>query len=384
MEIDRRSLICGGAVALAMPSSWAASGAAEFISAGRHADGNYIIALLDQAGRIIEEIPLAGRAHDIAWSPNAGVAVAFARQPGRFALAFSPSQANQPTLFTPPDDRCFFGHGVFTADGRLLYATENDLDSGAGRIGVYDATAAFARVGELSSGGVGPHEVLLLADDRTLAVANGGYETLPATGRQAIDIASMRPSLVFLDRLTGEVRVAHELPSALRPLSIRHLAAAPDGRVWFGGQWEGSADATPEIIGSAGMDYPVRLLTPKAPLGVSLKGYIGSVAISRDGATLAASAPRAGRSLFIDVASGVVVHELHLPDACGLASTDKGFTVSSGHGRVVGCQADGGEFSLAASLGVAFDNHLRWLRTLSAALAAPPTSARSERDGLST
>lgn len=370
MAIDRRTVLVGCVVALggglaSRISAAAAAGAPEqapYASACRREDGSYAVALLDKAGRIVGELPLAGRAHDIAWHAATGVAVAFARQPGRFALAFSPAGAFPPRLFAPPDNRCFFGHGAFSPDGRLLFTTENDIDEGIGRLGVYDAKAGFARIGELTSSGIGPHELVLLGDGRTLAVANGGYETLPATGRQPIDIASMRPSLAFVDSTNGDVKAHHELPQALRALSIRHLAVDARNRVWFGGQWEGNADAMPEVIGSASLDRPLALIAPPRPLARQLKGYIGSIVASRDGTMLAASAPRTGRTVIVDAETGCPRAEISLADGCGVAALADGFIVSSGHGVLVEHHDGKADATLARLPDIAFDNHLRLLK----------------------
>ena len=40
------------------------------------------------------------------------------------------------------EGRHFFGHGVFSPDGKLLYATENDFEAARGVIGVYDVRPA--------------------------------------------------------------------------------------------------------------------------------------------------------------------------------------------------------------------------------------------------
>ena len=366
MAIDRRQALVGGAICLvigAMRPAWAAvpgSTDTVYASACRLADGRHAVAFLDAAGNVFRRIPVASRAHDIACSPPGGLAVLFARQPGEFALAFAPDGRREPVLFAPPENRCFFGHGAFSPDGRLLYATENDIDGGKGLLGVYDATASFRRIGELETGGVGPHEVILLADRRTLAVANGGYETLPATGRTPVDLGGMKPSLVFLDLATGTIIARHEPQAGQRLLSIRHLAEDARGRVWFGGQWEGGADETPEVIGWARAGDRLNTFTARGASGSALRGYIGSVAASRNGRLIAASAPRAGRVVVIDAEAMAVSRILELPDACGLAPNGaEGIVVSTGFGRLVDSGTDGAATTLAEHAGLAFDNHLR-------------------------
>jgi hypothetical protein len=372
MAIDRRTLLIGAAVVVAAGRRGIAAALPQdaevrLVSACQRADGSHAIALLSREGRILREVPLRGRGHDIAFDPGSGRAVAFARQPGLFAVAFDVSGETRapraPVVFAPPENRCLFGHGLFSPDGRLLYATENDLDSGEGRLGIYDAHAGFARIGELSTFGVGPHEVILLRDGRTLAIANGGYEMRPDTGRIRIDVEAMQPSLVFVDRLSGELITEHRLPAALNALSIRHLAAGPGGTtttVWFGAQWEGDMAAIPELIGCAGRDSPIRLVTPASPLGRALKGYVGSVAISRDGSVVAASAPRAGRIVFVDPATATVRATTTLADGCGIAGIGgDSFAASSGLGVLQFARAGAAPDFSETLPGVAFDNHMR-------------------------
>jgi hypothetical protein len=118
--------------------------------------------------------------------------------------------------------------------------------------------------------------------------------------------------------------------------------------------------AVPELIGCAGRDTPIRLVTPSAPLGRALKGYVGSVVVSRDGSVIAASAPRAGRIVFVDQATGAVRGTTTLADGCGLAALDDDvFAASSGLGVLQFARAGGTpDFSETLS-GIAFDNHMR-------------------------
>jgi len=364
MAIDRRHFLIGALVTLgAARDVMAAEGmaaAAVYVSAARRADGTYAVLLLAEDGRIFREIPLSGRGHDIAIDRASRRAVVFARRPGFFAVAFDLDGKGTPAVFAPPPNRHFYGHGAFSRDGRLIYASEHDIDTGDGVIGIYDATGGWRRVGEFPSYGVGPHETILLADGATLAVANGGFGSDPSTGRETVDLAGMEPNMAFVDVATGALKAAHGLPAEINMLSVRHLAAAPQGEVWFGGQWQGGLEDSPELIGRASLDRPITILAPERPLGIALKGYIGSVAMSLDGRYLAASAPRAGRIVYADTETGRIVHEIAIDDGCGIAgSGGPEFAMSSGHG-VVRFEHDGRQApEMLSFTGTEFDNHLR-------------------------
>jgi len=51
--------------------------------------------------------------------------------------------------FTSKPYRHFFGHGVFSADGKLLYTTDNDYQNARGMIG---ATDGYKQIVDLATG----------------------------------------------------------------------------------------------------------------------------------------------------------------------------------------------------------------------------------------
>ncbi len=367
MVIDRRQFIVGSSLSMAsalwpLPASdaFAADQKTLLIAACRRADGGFSLLVLTPDGEIIRSIPLNGRGHDVALYRPTGDVVAFARRPGRFALAFNLQNATAPTVFTPPSDRHFYGHGTFSLDGRLLFATENDFDNARGLIGIYDASDKFARIGEFESHGLGPHDMLLLEDGKTLVVANGGIETHPESGRTKLNVTTMKPSLCFIDAATGDLMTRHTLPQDNHQLSIRHLTANQNGDVWFGGQWEGRRNAAPGLVGTAGVDKPLSLLDGAQDVSAQLRVYIGSVALSGDGRWLAASAPRAGKIVYFDINSPGTWRQTQIKDASGIAALkDTGFVVSSGDGLLCHAGAETGLEKTHAVNGIAFDNHVR-------------------------
>jgi uncharacterized protein len=325
----------------------------------QHPDGTYAAALLGEDGGLISTIPLPDRGHDVTFSPAAGRAVVFARQPGTFAVVFDPAGREAPVTIPSVEGRHFFGHGVFSTDGRLLYATENDFDAGEGMIGVYDVTRGYARIGEFPTNGVGPHEVLLMPDGKTLAIANGGIETHPDFGRAELNLETMEPSLAFVDAPTGDLIELLKLDAELRQLSIRHMAVDARKRVWFGCQFRGDVRQTPQLVGYATLDGDIRLIElPPDTLG-ALRNYVGSVAASANGELIAVSSPEGDSILAIDAAALRATATLTLRDGCGLAPDGRGFLASSGEGELTGFA---GSTTASRQLAIKFDNHLRLFR----------------------
>ena len=186
------------------------------------------------------------------YDPIARRSVVFARQPGTFAVVFDHAGRTPPVTI---QQRRPAGTSSAMASSRptaaLLYATENDFDNAAGMIGVYDATGGFARIGEFPTHGIGPARNAAARRRRTLAVANGGIETHPDFGRAKLNYPTMKPSFVFVDRVTGDLIEKHELPPELHQLSIRHMDIDVTGAVWFGCQHEGPATERPPLVGRA-------------------------------------------------------------------------------------------------------------------------------------
>ncbi len=331
-----------------------------FVSAAKRADSSYSVLLLSQSGAVVREIPMTARGHDVALHALSGNAVVFARRPGTFAVAFNVHHATKPQIFTAHADRHFYGHGAFSRDGRRLYVAENDIPGARGVIGIYDVGGRYKKIGEHPSHGLGPHEIILLSDGKTLAVANGGLDTVPEAGRENLNLDDMQPSLTFVDCETGDLRAKHTLPVQLQQLSIRHIAADATDRVWFGAQWEGAQSETPQLVGSAGRELSIQLVGPEPGGAPDLKGYIGSMSASRDGRIIAASAPKAGRVIYIDAASGTIKGTSVLKDACGIAGEhDDAFAATSGFGVLRQEHAGAAVISETQLAGIAFDNHLR-------------------------
>ena len=370
MAIERRAalrLLAGGLAGSLLPAPFRAEaagrGAPLYLSARVDASGGYRASGFLADGARVFDLPLPGRGHSFAVRPDGSAAVHFARRPGRFALVLDLVRGTITQTVETPANRHFYGHGVFSQGGRLLYATENDCDGERGVIGVYDATRGYRRIGELPSHGIGPHEIALLSDGKTLVVANGGIATHPDLPRVKLNLPTMTPSLCFVDRKSGALRRELTLDPALHQLSIRHLAVGPDDTVAAAMQYEGLAhDRVPLVALQRGLG-PLRLLHGPPNVIRAMKNYCGSVCFDPSGHTIAVSAPRGNLVTFWDVGTGGYLSSADVSDGCGVApGTRPGeFLASSGRGGVVVIDARSGTTRPLAVAGLEaarWDNHL--------------------------
>ncbi|WP_164924568.1 DUF1513 domain-containing protein [Sinorhizobium fredii] len=332
--IDRRSFVkMAGAVWMATLGSRGAFALertdAVFASAFMAPDGGYGIATLTEAGEIVERTVLPARAHGMAFSPATRRAVAFARRPGTYAMILATDGTAEPIVITAAEGRHFFGHGCFSADGRLLYATENDFSANRGMIGVYDGTRGFARIGEFPTYGIGPHDMTLAPEGGTLVIANGGIETHPDFGRTKLNLDRMEPSLTLVDTATGALIEKHGLPAELRQLSTRHVDIGADGRIWFACQYEGARDDLPPLVGHCAKGEKLTFVPLPESTTAALANYVGAIAVNRREGLVGLTSPKGNVAVTLDAKTGSVVKEERVADAAGVAAAKPGFAVSS-------------------------------------------------------
>lgn len=363
--LSRRAVLSGLGAASLLPllgrRAFAATQTRLYLNAYGES-GAFGLAGFDADGLIRYRLPLPGRGHSFAKRDDGRIAVAFSRRPGDYALVFDPVSGTALHFIPAAEDRNFCGHGAFSADGKLLFATEAVGATGDGVVGIYDAAAGWMRIGEVSTHGLDPHEVRLMPDGRTLVVANGGILMRADMPRLKLNIPDMDPSLVYLDARDGslvrQVRPAHQL----RQLSIRHIAIDRRGRVAVAMQYEGpETDRVPLValhdapVGAGRLDY----LPMPEDQRAAMRQYCGSAAMDDSGRFLAVSSPRGNRLLVWDLDRLALVRVGEARDVCGLApQAETGFMVSNGLGRMYRLADSGRMETVAQAERLQWDNHM--------------------------
>ena len=353
------------------PPSLSATGArtqptTRILGTRRDAKGSYHCTGFDPAGRIWLDVPLPDRAHGIAVTPDGRQAAVFSRRPGDYLFILDLDSGRTVRQQKAAPGRFFNGHGVFI--DHTLYVSETSTTEpesrypqGTGLIGVYDATQEFRRVAEFASHGLDPHDIRAV-DSNTLVVANGGLLTHPDAPRVKLNLATMQPSIAYLDAKSGHLISSHQLAPELHQLSIRHLAITADQTVVVAMQYEGPSMHRPPLVAFHRQgESALRLqMLPESWLA-SMRNYCGSVAVDADGTHFAISSPRGGCVLVCKSTDGAPLHTLSVADGCGIAPDGQsaGFIISSGLGGMFRTRAQ----SSGSLIGEPFDtshwdNHL--------------------------
>ncbi|MDV7340238.1 DUF1513 domain-containing protein [Terasakiella sp. A23] len=284
------------------------------------------------------------RLHGISLNTSQNLIIAPARRPDTALYVFEMAERTMQVV-TATKGRHYYGHGVFDEVEPHYYTTENDYQNERGVIGIYEFKHGFKRIGEWSSGGIGPHQILQF--EKHLIVANGGILTYPEMGRAKLNIDSMAPNLTYINTDTGQIEQKVRLPADLHKLSIRHIDVNAKGEVFIALQDQLFSRSDVPLVWKVSINGVASPL-PAPESGWNIfKGYIGS--ISAVGDTVCATSPR-GNVAYIWQKNPLRIDQ---NDICGIAPTGTdSFLFSAGDGTLRDLT---GRISKQA---LHFDNHL--------------------------
>ncbi|MGP4863833.1 DUF1513 domain-containing protein [Psychrobacter sp. T6-5] len=318
---------------------------------------------IDTNRQIVWQTTMPERVHDIVVQPvpvnvpdsqsqhsdadHSRDVVVMGRRPSERFWVLSTSNGQVQYAIKADLNRHFYGHACYSLDGKLLYVTENDTVSLAGKIGIYDANDAYKKVAEFDSYGIGPHELIMHPDSETLVIANGGIKTEQAS-REELNLDTMRPSLVYLNRHDG--KLLEQVTPEHNQMSIRHLAMHNDGTVMIGIQFQGEKHINvPLVLTHQRGDVSFTPLTMPNNQWQRFHQYIASVAVDSDRNLLCVTTPIGGCAAIYDLHTRELIDDVSLPDCAGASvlssassSANKvdnsiessGFIVSDGQGQL--------------------------------------------------
>ena len=278
---------------------------------------------IDADRQIVWQTTMPERVHDIVVQPNASQSndsenrdvVVMGRRPSEGFWVLDTATGQVKHAIKSAADRHFYGHACYSLDGSQLYITENDTVTLNGKIGIYDVNDSYQKIAEFDSHGIGPHELIMHPSGDTLIIANGGIKTEQAS-REELNLDSMRPSLVYLNRHNGEL--LEQIIPEHNQMSIRHLAMHDDGTVMIGIQFQGEKHINvPLVLTHQRGDTEFKSLIMPNNQWQRFHQYIASVAVDSVNNLLCVTTPIGGCAAIYDLTSRQLVDSVQLPDCAG-------------------------------------------------------------------
>ncbi len=305
-----------------------------FLSASTREEHFYSVSSFDSSGKVAFSIPTGMRLHSGVFHPlDSHIVVIFARRPGTQLLIVDANKGQVLSTIECPKDRHFYGHGCFSGDGSYLYTAENDYEKGVGTIGIWDGKD-YSRLGEMNSYGIGPHDVHLLSDSKTLVVANGGIRTHPDYQRRKLNLDSMQPALVYIDAENGTLIQSIAIQN--RSLSTRHLALTGDDKVLIAMQYEGPKEDVVPLVGIQNGNSAIQMFQGPEDELRRMRHYTASICFHPQSGVIGVTCPRGNIVTFWQVNTLTWVKTLEIADAGGIAMNQENshFVITTGSGRV--------------------------------------------------
>jgi len=382
IEINRRQFLATLAAAGLSPLCIAtpfgagekpsASATEMWVSAQGNSSDKYSLGWVDAdarpkstSGRILSGY----RGHGLAYHPTKpNKVVMFSRRPGRVGMELDVLTGKIEHRFYSTEGRHQSGHGCFSSDGAVLFVCETLSSSGKGNISVLDAKT-YQCLNQFDSYGIGPHEIKLMPDNRTLVIANGGLHQSPKSGQGILNLESMESNLSYVDSVSGELISKHRVtePKA----SIRHLDVADDGTVALAMQVQRAAMSSNRVVPLGAVHKqgkPIELLAEPNMLIAQMHDYMGSVAINSTFRIAGFSSPRGNVTAFWHLDSHQLLgyHAFH--DVCGLAVTQdqQRFVLTNSFGQLRQLNAHNLQEQVSQRLqfpDMQWDNHLSVIPT---------------------
>ena len=312
---------------------------------------------IDADREVVWQTTMPERVHDIVVQPvsdaqNTAIndnqnrdVVVMGRRPSEKFWVLDTATGQVKFAIKASNHRHFYGHACYSLDGKLLYVTENDTINLDGKIGIYDAHDAYKKVAEFDSHGIGPHELIMHPDSETLVIANGGIKTEQAS-REELNLDSMRPSLVYLNRHDGSL--LEQIIPEHNQMSVRHLAMHDDGTVMIGIQFQGDKHINvPLVLTHKRGNSDFEPLVMPNNQWQRFHQYIASVAVDSERNLLCVTTPIGGCAAIYDLSTRELIDDVSLPDCAGASvlfhqrtrnakdnNGHSGFIVSDGQGQL--------------------------------------------------
>lgn len=345
VAIDRRKFLATitnsffGLLALQVSDiSWSSPALAEAFYAAGYRDGKrrevdtvkYFLAVRKLSAKETELIPVQNDVHSVVQNPkHLQMLVGVAKDQDQLTVFPSISDFKDKVLVKASPGMMFSGHGCFNLDGSIFVTSETDPKTETGLLCIRDGRTLKV-LDIIPSGGVYPHEMKFLDQDKVLAVANGGFEF-------------KNTNFCFIDMSTHKVIESHAPPKS--GPGVRHFAMSDQGE-FLTGSWSryGSSESKMEpaaelMFGKRGIQGHLSISAPDAELAKKFKGQASqylSILWHKPTNSVIATVTSADVVVISDMSTGKVKQVLQKknPTGSAICSDENLVVISDGSGKL--------------------------------------------------
>ena len=219
-------------------------------------------------------------AHGVIKNPTTSQKVLVFEKKGRGGAEIDLKENKVINRIEPGDGMAFYGHGAYSADNKIIYATQYDEETYEGRMVLRDATD-FKITGDFPTYGEWPHDCQFIDEGKTVAITNGGGNIKGGAA----------PCVTYVDVKTGELIEKIEFENAA--INAGHLMISGGGDLAVAHAMREGLD-TREALGGLSLrpkDGEFKTMVTPAAVTGAMKGETLSLCMLADKKIVAASNP---------------------------------------------------------------------------------------------
>lgn len=296
-------------------------GGGKYIDTKQADDIQYVVAGTRMDGKAPQLVPVNFFPHGIVIDPNNPFRLMLFEKKGPGACEVDWRSGKMTRTLTPKPGCHFYGHGAFSTDGTLIYATETYLNNQAGTITVRDAKT-LSLLGEFPTYGENPHDCHLFANGEKMAITNAG-------GNYGTDKA---PAVTYVEVSSG--RLLEKIPLGHPRINSGHLllTSAMD-LVVVSAPRDGLPTSNPGGISMRPAGETLKTINNPEHIVNNMLGESLSVAVHEPSDTIAVTNPDADLITFWNLAKGEFITSLEIekPRGVTLSLNNSHFVFSFGN-----------------------------------------------------
>ena len=283
----------------------------------------FFLDMFDVENGRLKTIELGFLAHGFSTKPGAPATAALFEKRGPNAAVVELLEGKVRPILAGKN-RAFYGHGVYAPDSPEIFSVEIDTETHEGLLAVRDRET-WEVTGEIPTAGKNPHDALLLEDNRTLVITNGG-------GNLGTEHAA---SVAYVDLRTR--KVTDRVLLSDESINAGHVAVARDGSIAV---VSAPRDGLPGATSIAGLSLrraksegPLQWMREPRAITDKMIGESLSVAIHEETRVVAATHPYGNLLTFWSLDKHELLASIALESVRGVSLTLDGRYFAIAHGQ---------------------------------------------------